>query len=459
LRGAAGLFRTVADGLDTAHEGCSKLAEVRGGTSWCGDGFSAFQETVDRNPTPADISNAQSVMFRAASACEVLADGIEDCQERIEWCRGRIDSLCIGAGGEISDEQRPVVEAIKADADAALEDYGRHVERAEETFGTLEGETTYAQPPPGFWDQVGGTVSWAWGNVRENWNGFFDEGGIIYRLNDEVDNPLEYLGFSVKEGLQLYVGMWEGVTEMWDGAVALAPLMYPGWSPAKTEMIYNLTLAYQAYQQDPRQFMWDTGEAVLDYETLRESPARWLGKLIPTIAIGAVTGGAGAAGASRIAAVIARIARIAQSLRNKLRRPSGPDTTPDPDRPSTGDPEAPSRPPGSFDQPSDSHLTPSARHVLEHWRTTGSRTTSVYIRVQSRGEIDEAMRLLGPGSRARVTYWDSSGPHQIEVFNFGGTVRYGKGNVLADDYSVPLGPPTFINAEKMLFQPIGYMSE
>jgi hypothetical protein len=459
LRGAAGLFRTVADGLVTAHEGCSRLAEVRSGTSWCGDGFNAFQETVDRNPTPADISNAQSAMFRAASACEVLADGIEDCQERIEWCRGRIDSLCIGAGGEIADEQRPIVEAIKADADAAHEDYQRHVERAEETFGTLEGETVYAQPPPGFWDQVGGTVSWGWGNIRENWNGIFDEGGFMYRFNQEVDNPLEYLWFSLKEVPQWYVGMWEGVVEMWDGMVALSAYAGPLTSPRTFEAYYNLGLAYQAFQDDPRQFLWDTGEAVLDYETLRESPTRWSGKLVPTIALGVLTGGAGvgASVAARGSALIARIARIAASLRRR------PDTPPIPDELRNINPTGCTTNCGPVAANTDAWLggraavpapptgpTPLIELEAVLLRTSGAQ--SMFVPVNGgRAGIEAILRQAGPGSKGIVAIQYNGFAHAFNAYNRGGRIVY---------YDLQggtnLGPAAFNGAIKVDFMLTGY---
>lgn len=108
--------------------------------------------------------------------------------------------------------------------------------------------------------------------------------------------------------------------------------------------------------------------------------------------------------------------------------------------------------------PSDSHLSVSARQLLENYRDRGSRSSSVYIRLHGRIEIEEAMRLLGPGGRAMVTYWDASGAHTIAVFNVGGTIRYGN-NWLADDYTNPLGPPTFMNAERIMFWSNGYIGE
>jgi hypothetical protein len=313
LRGAAEHMRGAADALDTAHVGCDKLAAIRGSTSaWSGEGYTAFVETMNRGAQPSDVSNAQDVWRRAADACDALADGIEDCQQRIDWCRRRIDDLCLPPG-ELGDDQRPVVEAIAADAHQAHEDYRRHVQTAEDTFGSLADATVHAEPPPSFWDCVGDSWSWGWHNARDAWNGFFDEGAIFDRV-DDLHNPLQAISLAIGENAALLVGLRDGLVEMWDGFVTAAVLTSPQVTTEKIELWNRLAATYQYARQDFRQFEEDMVRAVIDYDTLRRSPGQWTGKLIPSLAVAAIPyAGPAASATSRGAAIAARITHRALS--------------------------------------------------------------------------------------------------------------------------------------------------
>jgi hypothetical protein len=331
LRAAGMSVRAVADGLVVAHEGTARLADVRAGTSWCGEGHAAFSEVVDHSPRPGDVANAQTVLYTAADACDALADGIQDCQDRIGWCRDRIDSLCLSPDGELADDVRPLVEAIAADVDRARDDHRRHLSSALETFAALEAGTIYAQPPPGFWDRVGGAWSWGWGSTRDAWNGLFDEGAVFDRI-DDLHNPWQAVQFWQQEQAAVWPGLWDGITEMWDGAVTMAAFA-PGWfvvSPSwaqqrRDELADGVAASFDQARDDPRQFAWDTGLAVVDYDTFKDSPGRWAGQLIPSLAATAIPyAGPAVAVATRIAALASRLTRLLPLHRHTPHPSTGP---------------------------------------------------------------------------------------------------------------------------------------
>jgi hypothetical protein len=410
-------LRGVAEGLLWAHDGCAELAYIGTGDSWSGDGYAAFCDARDRSPTADDVSNAQWVMGRAAWACDVLASGIQDCQERIDYNRDRIDSLCIGPDGDITDDQLPITQAVQTDVSAVWDDYWKHIQGFEQIFGELVELTVHAQAAPGFWDRLGEGVSWAGDNIAENWNGLFDEGGIFNRLGDlDFSSPRDLGQFWLEEFGNFYGGMWEGVTEMWDGAVAMAWVMAPGWNPAKAEWINNLNAAYDAYQHDPRQFQWDTGEAVLDYDTFRESPARWSGKLLPTLALSAIpVAGPTTAITTRTTALTTRLTRLATTLRQ----------TPTAEHlPTAQRPPNPVRPipqpiggPGAASGPSPGSLVQIA---LDKWR----KNPYELVKVNNYLDVRELLQHRGAGSRGFVTLHYGRDIEQIEVIYISNTIYY-----------------------------------
>lgn len=277
LRTCATDLRTLAGELQPAWEACQQLQLITDGTSWNGDGFNAFRGKVDKNPTTADIDNAQSMMSSAAGTLDTLAGGVEDCQGRIEWCRRRIDALALPDDGDLSDDVKPQVEAIKHDADSARTDYEHHLVTAGHSFEALTDETVYAEPPPGFFEKLGNVVL----------------GG------------LKFAG-------DFLVGIVEGVWEMVKGLYMIVAFVAQPWKwPEAWDTI--VMIAKYAYS-DPMGFLGMVGSAMIDLETLKENPAKWLGKLVPNIALAILTGGAGTAASalSRVGAFASRFSRLAR---------------------------------------------------------------------------------------------------------------------------------------------------
>jgi hypothetical protein len=281
LRSCASDLRTLAGDLSPAWTACHELGLITDGTSWHGEGFNAFRGKVDKNPKTSDIDNAQSMMGSAAGTLDTLATGLEDCQGRIDWCRQRIDALGL-TEGDIPEDVRPQVEAIKSDADGARADYTRHLTTAGNSFEELTDKTVYAEPPPGFFESVA--------------NFFVDVAQF---------------------GADFLVGIVEGVWEMVKGLVSIVALAFQPWKwPEAWETIKMLaTYAWN----DPLGFAKTMGAAIIDLDTLRENPAKWLGKLVPNILLAIATGGAGTAAVmvTRLAVFGARFARMARVM-NKM---------------------------------------------------------------------------------------------------------------------------------------------
>jgi hypothetical protein len=282
LRSSAADLRTLAAGLDTVRSACVDLCSVTDGSSWYGQGFDAFREAVDRNPQPSDIDNAQRTIEGAAAILEALADGVERCQGDIDWCRQRMTNLGLH-GDDIPDELRGEVEVIDADAGAARSDHARHLRDAGTALAALTEDTIYAEPPPGFWDQVGDVLGVVGGQVWE-----------------------------------FCVGIVEGVWEMVKGVVMIVAFVVQPWKwDDAWETIKQVVQFAIAHPDD---FFLLVGQAIIDWETLRDNPARWLGKLVPNILLALATGGAGTV-ASRATAVAARLPRV-HRLMNAVARPA-----------------------------------------------------------------------------------------------------------------------------------------
>ena len=281
LRSCASDLRTLAGELGPAWTACHQLGLITDGTSWHGEGFNAFRGKVDKNPKSSDIDNAQSMMSSAAGALDTLATGLEDCQGRIEWCRQRIDALGL-TDGDIPDEVKTQVETIKSDADGARADYTRHLTTAGNSFEELTDKTIYAEPPPGWFDSLVDAVVTVAG-----WAGDF------------------------------LVGIVEGVWEMVKGLVMIVAFIAQPWKwPEAWDTI--VMLAKYAWN-DPLGFLKTMGAAMIDLDTLKENPAKWLGKLVPNILLAIATGGAGTAAVTltRVAVFGARFARMARVM-NKM---------------------------------------------------------------------------------------------------------------------------------------------
>jgi hypothetical protein len=183
-------------------------------------------------------------MSSAAAGLDTLATGLADCQSRIAWCRQRIDALEL-TDGDLPDDVRPLVQAIKTDADAARDDHDRHLRRAGATFDGLTSSVRYADPP-----------------------GFF---GMVARAFDKI----------VELNVEFAIGIVEGVWEMVKGVCAIGAILV---QPHKwDDALRTLDQIIQYAVSDPGGFLKTMGQAIVDWDTLMSNPARWAGKLVPAI--------------------------------------------------------------------------------------------------------------------------------------------------------------------------------
>ncbi|MGI5507387.1 WXG100 family type VII secretion target [Lentzea sp. CA-135723] len=122
---------------------------------------------------------------------------------------------------------------------------------------------------------------------------WWDRLGAI--ISDTVDS-------SANSAVELATGVWEGVQGISSIARMLNPLDPYNISHPQAMFDNVSTLATGLWNgvQNPTQL----AKAVFDVETWQDSPARALGKLLPDIALGAVTGGSGLAGRAATKATV-----------------------------------------------------------------------------------------------------------------------------------------------------------
>jgi hypothetical protein len=282
LRSTATDLRTIASNLTIAGTACSDLMSISDGTSWRGEGFDKFRSTLQQNPRKQDVDNAKRTMGDAAGALDRLAARLSDAQDRIERCRTRLYNLAVPIQGEIPEDLEPQLRQIRHEADDARADYRSAVREAGNRFADLTDKAVYAQPPPDFLGRAAQVV-----------------GGAL-------DFAREY-----------YIGIFQGTWEMIKGLAVLSYRIQAPWM--WDDNVRDLRKIYLSARDNPGEFLKNTGKAVVDWDTLMSNPARWYGKLMPSVALSVATGGAGTAAstAGRAAALSSRLGRLSR-VANKL---------------------------------------------------------------------------------------------------------------------------------------------
>lgn len=269
VRSAGRMLHDAAGALDFAQRAAGQLQTLTDGVSWRGNAFQAFKGGLEKQPLPEHLVNARNVLGWTGDELSRLATKLDDIQADVARLRQRADLL--GVNGDVPEERRAEVEGIKQEYDDLKERRERALEAAGHVFDEMTDRTVFAKPPPSGWGRLKQAV-----------------GGAIHFTKEFA------------------VGLGQGVVDIGKGLGMLLYMATPqGMYKAVTWVRENRHLISQAITyaiHDPIGMATNVGKVLIDYDTLRQSPGRWLGKLAPQIAIAVATAGAGGI-ASRSAAI------------------------------------------------------------------------------------------------------------------------------------------------------------
>jgi hypothetical protein len=258
-------LRRLTGRLDVPRQATVSLQAVRHSGVWDGDGFRAFLTLVEKLPKPADIDNAVDRFHWLATELETFADVLDECQAENRRCRRELDEAH-PPDVELTDEVLSTMSGISLQASRSLERLDEASTRLAQAFDDMDQLTIYAEPPPGVLERVGsGLVAF------QEWN-------------DRV-------------GREFVIGIGTGAWEMVKGVGMLAFYLNPVVLPFTAKKLWqhreSIVAVATFAREHPRSFATEMGKAVVDWETLDESPARWLGKMVPDLLLAIATVGSG----------------------------------------------------------------------------------------------------------------------------------------------------------------------
>lgn len=260
VRSAGRMLHDAAGALDYAQRAATQLQTLTDGVSWRGAGFQAFKGGIDKQPLPQHLVNARNVLGWTGDELGRLATKLDDIQADYARLRQRADML--GIDGDVPEERRHEVDVIKKEYEDLKERRKKALEQAGHVFDEMTDKTVFAKPPPkGF------------GKLKKAF------GGAVGFAKDFA------------------VGFGEGVVDIGKGVAMLGYLATPWGMADAVKWVKNnhhlIRSAISYAMHDPLGMAVNVGKVVIDYDTMRENPGRWLGKLAPQLAITVLSGGAG----------------------------------------------------------------------------------------------------------------------------------------------------------------------
>jgi hypothetical protein len=272
IRSAGRMLYDAAGALEFAERAATQLETLTDGVSWHGAAFQAFKGSLEKQPLPQHLLNARNVLGWTGDELGRLATKLDDIQAEVVRLRQRADLL--GINGDVPEERRPEVDTIKQEYDDLKERRERALEDAGRVFDELKDKTVFARPPKGLFGKVTGAV----------------RGGLNFTKD-------------------FAVGFVQGTVDIGKGLMLLGSLATPwGMRRAVDWYVENRHLVGAAITyavHNPLGMAREVGKVLVDYDTLKENPGRWLGKLAPQIAIAVATAGVGGL-ASRSGAIASR---------------------------------------------------------------------------------------------------------------------------------------------------------
>lgn len=260
LRSAGRMLHDAAGALDFAQRASEQLQKLTDGVSWRGNAFQAFKAGIEHQPLPKHLVNARNVLGRTGDELTRLATVLEDIQADAARLRTRADLL--GVDGEVPEPQQAEVQAIQREYEDLKERRDRAMDQAAALIDELTDKTVFARPAPSLWGRVSGGFKAAFNFSKE-----------------------------------FAVGVVEGTVQIGKGIVMLGYMCTPQgmtrtirWVSENRHMI-GAAITYA--MEDPFGMAKQVGKVVVDYDTLRQNPGRWLGKLAPELVIAVATAGVG----------------------------------------------------------------------------------------------------------------------------------------------------------------------
>jgi hypothetical protein len=276
IRRFAHELRRLTGPLDVPRQAAVSLQAVRHSAVWDGDGFLAFLTLIEKLPKPADIDNATDQFHWLASELETFADVLDECQAENRRCRRELDDAH-PPDVELTDDVLSTMSGISLQASRTLDRLDEASVRLRQAFDDMDQRTVHAEPPPGVLERVGNGLE-----AFQEWN-------------DRVSRE-----FVIGIG----VGAWEMVKGVGMLAFYLNPAVLPFTGKKLWEHRESIGAVVTFARQHPQLFATEMGKAVVDWETLDESPARWLGKMVPDLLLTAATLAGGGAATRASAATV-----------------------------------------------------------------------------------------------------------------------------------------------------------
>lgn len=272
IHAAAAAIRSTKSALDLVVGAADKLGQLVAGDHWRGPAWAAFVSTVEQHQLGAASANAIDRMEEAALAVEAFASTHDRLQNELRWCRREFEAVvdaaltgdedAVGRANQLLDEAERI-RGVHDHAEGALS----------AAFDRLDDATMFATPPDSLGDQIRSVAGTAW------------------------DAQWEFR-----------IGAYEGVRSLVETMALLANPLGP---IVVAHHLYTHRDEYEAafeYAVDnPGDFTREFAKEFVDWDTWADNPARAAGRLVPDLALTALTFGAGGAAKGGVRAVDAGV--------------------------------------------------------------------------------------------------------------------------------------------------------
>jgi len=274
VRSAGRMLHDAAGALDFAQRSANQLQVLTDGVSWRGAAFQAFKGSLDKQPLPNHLVNARDVLGWTGDELSRLATKLDEIQSEFARLRQRADLL--GVDGDVPEERRPEVDAIRKEYEELKDRRERALDQAAHVFDEMTDKTVFARPK---------------------------KGGLFGKVTGALKGAMNFTKSFAS-------GIVEGTVDIGKGLVLIGSLATPGGMRRAVEWyrdnrhLIGSAMVYAMH--NPLGMAKEVGKVMIDYDTMTKDPGRWLGKLVPQVAIAVATAGVGGM-ASRTAAQSTRV--------------------------------------------------------------------------------------------------------------------------------------------------------
>lgn len=258
LRLAAQSLRAACDPLMRARDAALGIEAILDGDDWWGQAWQAFVASTNHRRMSTVADNAIAAMEDAAAAVTVLADVHDDHQHRLRSCRWELDQerAAVASGGDATRGLQ-----VLAEADTIHEHHRQAQLELMAVFDRLDDATHLAEPPASLGDQARSVAGNAWDQAWEFGAGVVEASVDLATIAVVLANPL--------------------------GAAYLVHHLVQNADEYRAMIGYAI--------DNPGDFAREFAKGMVDLDTLMDNPARWLGKLVPSVVLSLATAGSGMA--------------------------------------------------------------------------------------------------------------------------------------------------------------------